>query len=289
VLRRLARHLGVDLDAVVGSGPGGRVTRTDVERHAALGPAATAAAPPPASPAPGGAPTVARDRDATMRRAIAALMARSAREVPQYHLRHRIDLGQALPWLEAVNADRPPRQRLVPAALLLKAVAAAARATPALNGFWRDDAFVPSPTVDLGVAVSLRRGGLLVPTIHDAPRRTLDELMEALRDLVERARAGRLRASELAAPSITVTNLGDTGVDVVHGLVYPPQVALVGFGRIHPEAWAAGGMVGERPVVHATLAGDHRASDGIQGARLLAAVDRLLQHPDELRGGDDGS
>ena len=110
----------------------------------------------------------------------------------------------------------------------------------------------------------------------------LDALMAALRDLVRRARTGGLRSSELTDPTITVTNLGDGGVPTVYGVIYPPQVAIVGFGTTTERPWAAGGMLGTRRAVDATLAADHRATDGISGARFLGAVDRLLQTPENL-------
>jgi pyruvate dehydrogenase E2 component (dihydrolipoamide acetyltransferase) len=216
-----------------------------------------------------------------MRRAIGALMARSAREIPHYHLATTIDISAALAWLAEANEQRSVSERLLPGALLLKATALAAREVPALNGFW-DGSFRPAPAVHLGVAVSLRGGGLIAPAIHDADLLTLDELMAALRDLVGRVRTGRLRSSEMSDPTLTVTNLGDQGVDEVHGVIYPPQVALVGFGRVTDRPWASGGMLGVRPTVRATLAADHRATDGMIGARLLNAIDRLLQHPEDL-------
>jgi pyruvate dehydrogenase E2 component (dihydrolipoamide acetyltransferase) len=217
-----------------------------------------------------------------MRRAIAALMARSKREIPHYYLATHIDLRRALEWLERENTTRPVAERLLPAALLLKAVALAVHQVPEMNGLMKADQFTPSRAVHLGVAISLRQGGLIAPAIHDADRLTLGELMRTLRDLVSRARAGTLRGSEMADPTITVTNLGDQGVESVFGVIYPPQVALVGFGRIAERPWAAGGMVGARPTVTATLAADHRVSDGHRGGLFLAAIDRLLQQPEAL-------
>jgi pyruvate dehydrogenase E2 component (dihydrolipoamide acetyltransferase) len=209
-------------------------------------------------------------------------MARSKREIPHYYLARTFDLSAAVAWLATENAGRPPAERLLPAALLLKATALAARRAPAVNGFYLDGAFAPAEAVHLGVAIALRGGGLVAPAIHDADARSVDELMAALRDLVERARAGRLRASEMADPTLTVTNLGDQGADEVHGVIYPPQVALVGFGRVLERPWADGGMLGVRPTVRATLAADHRVTDGHEGSRFLAAVDALLQTPEEL-------
>jgi pyruvate dehydrogenase E2 component (dihydrolipoamide acetyltransferase) len=187
-----------------------------------------------------------------------------------------------LTWLGSENLKRPLAQRLLPAALLLKAAALAVREVPEVNGFWIDDGFRGSDAVHLGVAISLRSGGLVAPAIHHADLLGLDDLMAALRDLVMRARGGLLRGSELSDPTITVTNLGEQGVSTVFGVIYPPQVALVGFGAIVERPWAVGGLLGVRPIVTASLAADHRASDGHRGGRYLAAINRLLQQPEQL-------
>ncbi|HEX4806794.1 MAG TPA: dihydrolipoamide acetyltransferase family protein [Conexibacter sp.] len=290
--RRVAAELGVDLAAVEGTGPGGAVTRADVERAAAgaqaaappaapTEPPATAAPTPPSQPRAAAPP--AADRRAAMRRAIGDLMARSAREIPHYHLETHVDLTRALAWLEERNAPLPPPKRAIPAALLLAAGARAAARHPQLNGFFVDGAPRPSDRVHLGVALALRGGGLVAPAIHDADRLPFEELMDRLRDLASRARAGTLRQSEMADPTITVTNLGDRGADKVHGVIYAPQVALIGFGAIKPRPWAtADGLLGARRTVFAALAADHRASDGHDGGLLLAELDRLLQSPEEL-------
>jgi pyruvate dehydrogenase E2 component (dihydrolipoamide acetyltransferase) len=236
-------------------------------------------APRPAQPATRSAEVSGPD---AMRQAIARLMSRSKREIPHYYLSTTVDLARALDWLHEQNRARPVADRLVPAALLLKATALAAEAMPAMNGFWVDDAFRPAPQVHLGLAISLRGGGLVAPALHDAAHLELAELMARMRDLVARARAGRLRGSELSDPTITVTNLGEQGVESVHGVIYPPQVALVGFGRVTERPWAVDGLIGVRPLTTLTLAGDHRATDGFTGARFLADIDRRLQLPEEL-------
>lgn len=295
--RRLADLLHVDLGSVHGTGPGGAVTKSDVQLAAAQAETTTAvpAAPAPvvaAAPAPATAveaPAALRagerspaDRMEAMRLAVGALMARSKREVPHYYLGHHIDMTAALTWLEETNLSRSVADRLVPAVLLLRAVALAARKVPEVNGFWTDGAFHPADGVHVGVAVSVRGGGLIAPAIHDCDAKGLDELMRDLRGLVQRARDGVLRSSEMSDPTLTVTNLGDQGVETVYGVIYAPQVALVGFGRIVERPWASHGMVGARRIVHATLSADHRVSDGHRGARFLAAVDALLQEPEKL-------
>ncbi|WP_242343456.1 2-oxo acid dehydrogenase subunit E2, partial [Anaeromyxobacter terrae] len=217
-----------------------------------------------------------------IRQAIAAAMARSKREIPHYYLAADLDLSRALAWLSEENARRSVADRLLPAVLLLKATARAARAVPEVNGFHVDGAFRPSEAVHLGVAISLRQGGLVAPALHDVDRRPLGELMRALTDLVTRARKGGLRSSELSDATLTVTSLGDLGAGAVYGVIYPPQVALVGFGKILTRPWAADGRVEARPVVTATLSGDHRVSDGLRGAQFLAELARLLETPEDL-------
>ena len=273
--RKIAVELGVDLTTVKGSGPGGAIERADVER------AAIAKKIEP--PAPEGAPAEAREKfRAGMRRAIAGAMARSNRDIPHYYLQTRIDMTRALRWLETENAKRSIKDRLLPAVLTLKAVALALKDVPELNGFWLNDQHQPSDAIHIGFAISLRKGGLVTPAIHEVDRKTLDELMAAIRDVINRARNGHLRASEMSDPTFTVTNLGDLGVESVFGVIYPPQVALAGFGRIAEQPWADNGMLGVRPVLMASLAGDHRATDGHRGAQFLDALNRHLQSPEKL-------
>jgi pyruvate dehydrogenase E2 component (dihydrolipoamide acetyltransferase) len=272
--RRRAHEQNVDLATVHGSGPHGEITVADVERSAAP------STPAPAVPAE--AQPVSPDRGAAMRQAIAAAMTRSKREIPHYYLGASIDMGPALSWLREQNLSRPVSARLLPIALQLKAVALALRETPELNGFWTDGAFRPGTGVHVGVAISLRRGGLVAPAIHDLDKMTVGDVMQALSDVTLRARESRLRASELSDPTITVTSLGERGVETVFAVIHPPQVAMVGFGTTLERPWAIDGLLGVRPIVMASLAADHRVSDGHRGARFLAALVDLLQHPETL-------
>jgi pyruvate dehydrogenase E2 component (dihydrolipoamide acetyltransferase) len=209
-------------------------------------------------------------------------MARSNREIPHYYLESKIDLSRALKFLEVENQKRSVKDRLLAVVLLIKAVGHALQDVPELNAYWIDDELHMNAAIHIGFAISLKSGGLVVPAILDADRKSLDELMLALRDLITRARSGRLRSSEITEATVTITNLGDLGVEAVHGVIYPPQVALVGFGRIIDSPWAENGMLGIRPVVTATLAGDHRATDGHRGAQFLTALNQHLQAPEKL-------
>jgi pyruvate dehydrogenase E2 component (dihydrolipoamide acetyltransferase) len=209
-------------------------------------------------------------------------MARAKREIPHFYLGTTIDLQRATTWLAGQNARRAVTERLLPGVLLVKAVALALREVPELNGTWSDGRAIASAAVHVGVAISLRGGGLVAPALHDTERQSLDDLMRRFRDLVKRARAGTLRSSELTDPTITVTSLGERGVDTVFGVIYPPQVAIVGFGRIAERPWSVEGAVVSRPVVTATLSADHRVTDGHRAGLFLVALDRFLQAPETL-------
>jgi pyruvate dehydrogenase E2 component (dihydrolipoamide acetyltransferase) len=290
--RRLARELGVDLASVRGTGAQGAVTGADVEAAAAR---ARAAAPAEAAAegvaeaaaegvaeaaAEGAAPSA--ERLASLRAALGASMARSKREIPHYYLAHDIDVSRAVAWLAAENQRRAVAERLLLGVLLLKGTALALRKAPELNGHFVDGSFRPGAGIHVGVAIALRGGGLLAPALLDVDQKPLDQLNAELRDLVARARRVRLRGAETTGATITVTSLGDLGVDEVLGVIQPPQVALVGFGALRERPWAEGGKLEARPVVRATLAADHRVSDGLRGARLLAAIARALDAPERL-------
>jgi pyruvate dehydrogenase E2 component (dihydrolipoamide acetyltransferase) len=269
--RRRAQALGLLPDALLGTGADGAVTLVDVERAAS---APQPAAPPRLKPSGFDA--------AQMRQAIAAAMGRSKREIPHYYLTETLDFAEAQTWLDGWNRDRLPQDRLLSAVLLLKATALALREVPQLNGFFENGQFRPGEGIHVGWAIALRGGGLVAPAIHHADRKTLPELMVALRDLVQRARAGGLRSSELTDPTITISSLGDRGAESVWGVIYPPQVAIIGFGRVLSKPWVVDGQVQPRPLVSASLAADHRASDGHLGGQLLTAIHRALQSPQSL-------
>ncbi len=261
--RKAAAELGVDLASVRGTGPEGTITRADVEGAAA-------------------APVAAPDRAARMRQAIAAAVTRSKREIPHFYLGTTIDLHRALTWMTEQNATRPVADRLLPGVLFLKAVALALHDVPELNARWEGDRPVRSEAVHLGVAVFLHDGGLVAPALHAAEQQPLDQLMRDFKDLVNRARAGALRSSELSDPTITVTSLGERGVEAVYGVIYPPQVAIVGFGTVVERPWVVDGAVVPRPLVTVTLAADHRVTDGHRAGLFLARIDALLQDPARL-------
>jgi pyruvate dehydrogenase E2 component (dihydrolipoamide acetyltransferase) len=298
LVRELAARLDVDASHLHGSRPGGRVTRDDVlaashpQRRRRVTPRARRLLHQLAVPldAFGDVPIVtgghvlAVESARTpplppvdpMRARIASLMTASWTEIPHYHVSRRLDLMIISAALRSANANRKLSERILPGAALMCAVARAAGREQACNGHWRDGRFEPAESVRLGVVLSLRTGGIIVPTICDADRLSPAEMMSRLTELVQRARHARLRASDVTEATITVTNLGELGAEIVNGIIHPPQVALVGFGSIHDEVWAVDGEVSVRPTVHASLAGDHRAIDGLTASRFLAALQGLL-------------
>ncbi len=273
--RRLARELGVDPHTVHGTGPGGAITRDDIQK-------AADATPISPSQAASRIDLTPEERNIRMRQSIAAAMTRSKREIPHYYLSTTINMHPAMTWLSAENESRPVTDRLLYGVLLLKAVARALRAVPELNAIWDGQQVVLQPQIHVGVAISLRQGGLLAPAIRDVDGKTLDQLMREFRELVTRVRKGGLRASELSDPTITITSLGENGVESVFGVIYPPQVAIVGFGKVAERPWSVGGEIVSRSVITATLSADHRVSDGHRGAVFLSTVERLLQEPSQL-------
>jgi pyruvate dehydrogenase E2 component (dihydrolipoamide acetyltransferase) len=264
--RKAAEQLHVDLERVEGRGPGGSITIADVERAASLG-----------KPTP-----TTADRLSGMRTAMAAAMAHAKRDIPHLYLSTTIDLSPAMTWLKAANDQRPVTERLLPVVIFIKAVARACTEVPMVNGFWTEHGFVQGSGVHVGCAIALRGGGLVAPALHDVPQKSLATLAREFADLVKRARAGTLRSSEMSDATITLTNLGDLGVESAYAIIYPPQVAIVAIGRVVERPWVVDRRVEPRTVVTVSVSADHRAVDGRGAGAFLAAIDRALQAPEAL-------
>jgi pyruvate dehydrogenase E2 component (dihydrolipoamide acetyltransferase) len=271
-----AQELGLDLAAIKGTGPGGVVILADLERDG------TMAKPVPAVPDEAKISTRSNSPMDEMRKAIAAAMTRSKQTIPHFYLSQTIDVQPAIDFLTANNADVSPDRRILLGAVFVRAAALAATEVPSSNGHVVDGNFRPSAKVNPGVAIALRGGGLVSPALMDAPSMTLAETMAALRDLVTRARAGRLRAGEMTAGTLTVSSLGETGAEAMAGVIFPPQVTLVGLGAPQLRPWVVDGAVEPRMVVTLTLSVDHRVSDGRQAARFAAAFEKHLSQPEAL-------
>jgi pyruvate dehydrogenase E2 component (dihydrolipoamide acetyltransferase) len=271
--RRLAEKNGIDLNALHGTGHDGAVELQDVE----LALAARTASPASAAPQKSTASMI------NVREAIARAMTKSKREIPHYYLQSRFHIDALVAWLDAKNRSLPPEQRLFMPAVLMRAVVLALQSNPDMNGYYENGAFVQKTDIHLGITVSLKPSGVMTPAVIDAHTMTLAELNAAFADLVQRARAGKLRNREMTDGTVTVTNVGDLGADAVTGVIFPPQVALVGFGRVH-KAPIVDGDGGVRPgfVIDTTLSADHRVSDGLAGSKMLNVIGRLLAQPEQL-------
>jgi pyruvate dehydrogenase E2 component (dihydrolipoamide acetyltransferase) len=277
--RRRAEELGLSIEDLSSAGASGPLTLADVEAVAASR-KATRPATPIATPS--AAQSSAERTQGAMRRAIAAAMSRAKREIPHYYLTHTIDFAPARAWLERFNASRAVEDRLLYSVLIIKAVARAAADIPGFAGFYRNGQFEAATDIHVGFAVAQRGGGLAAPALLSAASKDLMVLMHELMDVVERVRGGHLRSSELGLPVITVTSLGDEGVDAVYPIIFPDQVAIVGVGRPTDRPWASDGQVTIRPTLTLTVAADHRVTDGRRGARFLARIASLLATPGEL-------
>lgn len=267
--KRMAAENNIDLSQIQGTGEEGAITKEDVEN-------AIAQKEKIANSEEKNIPQVQ-----AIRSAVAAAMSKSNREIPHYYLEKRIDMTKALAWLGETNHKLPIQKRLLPAALLIKSVAQSLVDFPNLNASW-DNGLQLKKEINIGFVVSLRGGGIIIPTIHNANLKNTSEIMEALNDIIPRARAMKLRSSDLSDSTITITSLGEGGADVVFGVIYPPQVAIIGFGGSSQQAVVENGMLGIRHVFTVTLAGDHRATDGLTGSDFLVTLNKHLQNPESL-------
>lgn len=263
--RRLAAQVGIDINTISAKDPEAQISRADIA-------AIATATPSKRKPEP----------TTGMRTAIAAAMSRSKREIPHYYLSHQADLTNADAFLRKTNSDRPPENRLLLGALYLKAVALAVQKVPEMNGHYQNDRFQPSQDINVGLAISLRGGGLVAPALLNADAIELDDLMSAIADLVTRVRAGRFRSSELSDATITLTSLGDRAVNQLYGVIYPPQVAIVGIGTPSLRPWVHEGQIVPRLIADITLAADHRVSNGRRGALFLKRIADSLFSPESL-------
>lgn len=284
--RRLATEQGIDLNTLEGSGPDGAILARDLggpEKTAQKQAAASTPDQAQLERMPSEKQKARAGFDvAGMRRAIAAAMAKSKREIPHYYLATTIDMTAASRWLDAYNDSRAPEQRLLLSTLLIRASALALRQYPEMNGYYENGEYRPIAQINIGMAINLRGGGLVTPAILDADSLSLPQMMRQLQDLVRRSRVGGLRSSEMTSATATVTALGERGVEQVFGVIYPPQVAILGYGKLVRQPWAVNDAIAVRPVLSATLAADHRVSDGHRGALFLDQINQILQRPERL-------
>lgn len=205
-----------------------------------------------------------------MRQAIARRMVQSKQQAPHFYVSRDLEMDAAMDALAAFNEGRAKEDRATVTALLLKAIASTLSAFPAFNAVWNGETLERVDAVNLGVAIDLGDAGLIAPALLDCAGKSVDQLGAELRDLVSRAKVGRLKAPEIADGTFTLSNLGGLGVTSFTAIITPPQVAILATGATEQRAVVRDGQVVIRRIMSATLSSDHRAVDGAGAARLLA-------------------
>lgn len=211
-----------------------------------------------------------------MRQAIARRMVQSKQSAPHFYVSRDLEMDAAMEALAAANEGRPREERATVTALLLKAVASTLTAYPAFNAVWNGETLERVDAVNLGVAIDLGDAGLIAPAVLDCATKSVDQLGAELRDLVARAKTGKLRAPEIAEGTFTLSNLGGLGVTSFTAIITPPQVAILATGATEARAVVRDGEVVVRRMMSATLSSDHRAVDGAGAARLLNDLQERL-------------
>lgn len=273
--RKMAEANNLDLHKIHGSGEHGEIHKSDIEKVLAgagngeMKEADTVREHPN------------KDLKENMRKAIASATSRSNREIPHYYLEMTIDMNPAISWLSDLNKELPIKQRILPVVLLIKAVANALKKVPELNAIWEEKVVLKND-INIALAVALRDGGVVMPTIHEVDKKSIEQIMGDLSDIVPRAKNFKLRSSDLNESTISITSIGDNGADRIAGVIFPPHVAIIGFGAIREIPWAADGMLDVRHAVTVTLSADHRVTDGYTGDRFLTELKNQLQKPEEL-------
>jgi pyruvate dehydrogenase E2 component (dihydrolipoyllysine-residue acetyltransferase) len=269
--RRIARERGIDLSAVAGTGPEGRVVAEDVERAAATGTIAPAAAAAPVSQ------DVEIEQLSSMRKTIARRLT-EAWQAPVFQLGITVDMGRALELRQRLVDLHDDGAKPTISDLITKVCAAALMRHRAVNALYKGDAIELHPTANIGIAVAIPKG-LVVPVIQGCERKTIAEIAAARADIVERARGGKLQQADLDGGTFTISNLGMFGIERFIAVLNPPQAAILAVGSTEERPVVVGGEVVVRQRMELTLTCDHRAIDGATGARFLGDVKAFLEEP----------
>ncbi len=290
--RRMAKQAGLDLAAIAGSGPHGRIVKRDIEQALAAGaPAAEAPVPKTAAPAPAPAaaaparPAVAaagpEDREiphSNVRKVIARRLTEADRDVPQIYLSVDMEIDGLLAARKEINETLDGRAKVSVNDMVIKAAALALRQAPGVNAQWTETATVQLGTVDVSVAVAYE-GGLITPIVFDADRKGLAQIANEMKELAGRAREGRLKPEEYQGGSFTVSNLGMYGIGQFTSIINPPQAAILAVGAGAQKVVVRDGEMQVATVMTCTLTCDHRVIDGALGAQWLQAFKGFVERP----------
>ncbi len=293
--RRIAKESGLDLTSIHGSGPHGRIIERDIKSALARGPAAgIQEARPPSAPVPAPSGDAVRQNFVpgsfeeiphdTMRQTIARRLAEAARTIPHFYLTADCDLDALLALREAINAAAPRDKEGAPAYkisvndFLVKALAVALIRVPEANVTWTETALLKHRHADVGVAVAIP-GGLITPIVRAAETKSLSTISNEMKDFSARARARKLLPEEYQGGSTTLSNLGMYGIKSFSAVINPPQATILAVGAAEKRAIVKNGTPAVATMISVTLSCDHRAVDGVLGAKLLAAFKNLIENP----------
>ena len=293
IAKRMAQDAGIDLNLLKGSGPGGRIMEKDVQ--AAI--VRAQAAPPPVSarpgreksevksgPAPAMAPSPGSPGQITlsrMRQAIAQRMTLSKTTIPHFYVTVEINVAEALKMREQLNAIASDAEKVSVNDMVLAAAARTLAKFPALNATYRGENLELHSSINIGVAVAVE-DGLLTLALHDPDKRSLKQIAVETKGMGERARGNKLRPEDLGQSTFTVSNLGMFGVDEFAAIINPPEAAILAVGAATKRAVVVEDEIRIAPIMKATLAVDHRVADGVQAARFLQELKKLLENPVNL-------
>ncbi len=271
--RKMAETQGIDLASVPGSGPNGRIVKSDVEQ------AMTAPAPGKTGQIIRATPGVRLPPEelpvTSMRKVIAQRLTEVKPGVPHFYLTIEVEMDQALQLREEAKAQD---LKISVNDVLVKATAMAVRRFPRINQVFAGDRILQLKTVDVGVAVAIE-DGLITPVVRDADVKGITEIAQEIRELAERAKRKALKPEEYTGGSITVSNLGMFGIDSFIAVINPPQAAILAVGKVEPKVVVRDGAMVIRQMMSLTLSGDHRVIDGAVGAQYLQELRSLLEHP----------
>ncbi|MSQ13606.1 MAG: 2-oxo acid dehydrogenase subunit E2 [Dehalococcoidia bacterium] len=282
IARRIAQERGVDISQLQGSGPRGRVTERDVQAYLERPPARDGALARPPAPAPTAAPRPADGLTelSRMRQAIARLTTRSKREVPHYYVTVEIDMGEAMELRRKLNQRLDPQGvRISVNDLLVKGCALALVKHPEFNTSYVQDKVLQHADINVGIAIAVQSGGLVVPAVLDCGNKSLVDIARATKDLIERTQAQRLREHEYTGATFGISNLGALDVDSFAAIIHPPQCAVLAVGAVRKQPIVKNDQVVVGQTMKATLSADHRLTDGLQAAQFLVELKSLLEQP----------
>lgn len=283
--RRLAREAGIDLREIPGTGPGGRVVKRDVDRYLQARAPAAAPPPPPAAapiptPAPAPVPTPAPTAVpvSPLRQAIARRMTVSKQTAPHFYVTVEVDMDEAMAWRARINEALGERGKVTVNDMVVKAAALALREFPALRSSYQEGGLVRHEAIHIGIAVALEEG-LITVVLRDADRKPLAQIARESKELVERARSGKVRPEDIEGSVFTVSNLGMFDVEHFIAIINPPEAAIMAVGSVREVPVVKNGQLAIGQRMKVTVSADHRVTDGAEVARFLQAFRRYLENP----------